>query len=115
LMAMEFRSADLTDIAACVVWKSCGPRVSGSISIRRSPPPLFPASPSTHGKGKVAVWVPMVVMLATRTAVLIRGQVPGRLEVHRPAVEAGRRFTLAFVLAVAAVRAGRDQELPGGR
>jgi signal transduction histidine kinase len=46
-MAMEFRSADLADIAAAR-WKRCGPRLSASTSTWPSPPPPFPASPSTR-------------------------------------------------------------------
>ena len=46
-MALEFRRADLADIAAAR-WRSCGPRLSASTSTWRSTPPPFPASPSTR-------------------------------------------------------------------
>ena len=150
-MAMEFRSADLTDIAACVVEelrpeaqrKHIDPALSAAVIPRLTVDPR---------ERQVAVWVPMVMLAtgrlvvrikvscqitfrarsrrcrsclpvsrhATRTAVLIRGQVPsttgGSGAGHRPAAEAGRRFTLAFVLAVAAVcvLAG-TRNFPGGR
>lgn len=112
MMAMEFRSADLTDIAACVVEelrpeaqrKHIDPALSAAVIPRLTVDPR---------ERQVAVWVPMVMLAtgrlvvrikvscqitfrarsrrcrsclpvsrhATRTAVLIRGQVPSRLEV----------------------------------
>lgn len=104
-MAMEFRSADLTDIAACVVEelrpeaqrKHIDPALSAAVIPRRTVDPRERQSGGLGAYGDVSDTDGCADQRAGP------GPTGGSDAGHRPAAEAGRRFTLAFVLAVAAV------------